>query len=101
MKKRMLKSTVSIILSVVLVLGTISAYAAESTDKNKTNPEIRTSPLSDFFDESDINSVYIEWLENGGQGFAPSMQDFSYLSESYIKYFSRQNYSALEKLPEK
>lgn len=83
MKKRMLKGAVSIILSAVLALGTISAYAAESEDKNKTNPENRTSPISDLFDESDINPEYIEWLENGSQGVAPSMQDFSYLSESY------------------
>lgn len=101
MKKRMLKGAVSIILSVVLALGTISTYAAESEDKNKTNPENRTSPISDLFDESDINPEYIEWLENGSQGVAPSMQDFSYLSESYTKYFSRQNYSALQELPEK
>lgn len=69
--------------------------------KIKTNPENRTSPISDLFDESDINPEYIEWLENGSQGVAPSMQDFSYLSESYTKYFSRQNYSALQELPEK
>ena len=97
----MLKGAVSIILSAVLALGTISAYASESEDENKTNPENRTSPISDLFDESDINPEYIEWLENGSQGVAPSMQDFSYLSESYTKYFSRQNYSALQELPEK
>lgn len=100
MKKRLLKSTISVILSAVLVFGSISAYSAESEDKNKSDSEIRTSPVAEFFDDSNINPQYKEWVENGGQGIVPSMQDFSYLSESYEKYFSRQNYSALKLLPE-
>lgn len=54
-----------------------------------------TAPLAAGFDESQLNPEYLEWLENGKEGAAPSMQDFSYLAESYARLHTARNAAVL------
>lgn len=63
------------LLAALLIASTVPVSAfANTTDE---------SPVAAYIDESAINPDYLEWLENGQQGTAPSMQDFSYLADSY------------------
>lgn len=58
------------------------------------NPN-ENQPLGAGFDESQLNPEYLEWLENGKEGAAPSMQDFSYLAESYARLHTARNAAVL------
>ena len=51
----------------------------------------KTSPLAKYFDESQLNPDYVEWVENGKQGAMPTYQDFSYLTKSYARLGAMQN----------
>lgn len=69
------KPFLSGLLATLLIASTVPAQAFAETPNE--------SPVAAYIDESAINPDYLEWLENGQQGLAPTMQDFSYLSESY------------------
>lgn len=88
MKRNRMKQLLSGFLAVLLVAACFPAgvLAAESEGESA-----RMSPLAGFFDESQLNPDYIEWIENGRQGEAPPAQDLSYLAESYARLCARQN----------
>ena len=80
MKNKWFKRVLSGTLAALLIAATIPVSAQESA--NGGAGQTGMSPLAEFFDESQLNPAYIEWLENGGEGLAPSAQNFSYLTKS-------------------
>lgn len=98
MKNNWFKRTISGLLAVLLIAVCIPVSALDmETDGGKT-AQTGMSPLAEFFDESQINPDYLEWLKNGGQGHAPSAQNFSYLAKSYARLRMMRNAATL---PEK
>ena len=93
MKNKWFKRVLSGTLAALLIAATIPVSAQESA--NGGAGQTGMSPLAEFFDESQLNPAYIEWLENGGEGLAPSAQNFSYLTKSYARLRSMQNYALL------
>ena len=94
MKYRWMKRALGGILSAVLAISALPVSAVEiGTDTAGT--QMKISPLAAGFDESQLNPEYLEWLENGKEGAAPSMQDFSYLAESYARLHTARNAAVL------
>lgn len=94
MKYRWMKRALGGILSAVLAISALPVSAVEiGTDAAGT--QMKISPLAAGFDESQLNPEYLEWLENGKEGAAPSMQDFSYLAESYARLHTARNAAVL------
>ena len=93
MKKIWLKRVLSGALAALLIAATVPVSAQQSADGGAGRSD--TSPLAEFFDKSQLNPAYTEWLETGGEDLAPSAQDFSYLTGSYARLRSMQNYALL------
>lgn len=93
MKNKWFKRILSGALAALLIAATIPVSAQETADGGAGRTGM--SPLAEFFDESQLNPTYTEWLENGGEGLAPSAQNFSYLTKSYARLRSMQNYALL------
>lgn len=90
MKSNMIKRTLCTILASIMATVCIpmGAVGAETDDAKVAQTEI--SPLAKFFDKSQINQDYIEWIKNGSKGTAPSTMDMSYLGKSYEKLLSKR-----------
>lgn len=98
MKNNRMKRTLSLLLAVLLTAVCIPVNTSGSEKDDVGNDRTCMSPLAAYFDKTNVNPDYIEWLKNGGVGMSPSAQDFSYLEESYARLRSMQNYVLL---PEK
>lgn len=98
MKNNRMKRTLSLLLAALLVAVCIPVSTSGSEKDDVGNDRTCMSPLAAYFDKTNVNPDYIEWLKNGGVGMSPSAQDFSYLEESYARLRSMQNYVLL---PEK
>ena len=81
------------ILSGVLAISLLAATPvyARGTDGTSGDGTAKTSPLAKYFDESQLNPDYVEWVENGKQSAMPTYQDFSYLTKSYARLGAMQN----------
>lgn len=88
MKSKWLNRILSYVLALTLLAAT-PVYAMETSGAGGATAQ--TSPLAKYFDASQLNPDYLEWLENGKQGLAPSAQDFSYLAGSYARLSAMQN----------
>lgn len=93
--KRMFSGFLTVLLMLTAV--PVSAWGTE-TDGSRTVQD-GTSPLAAYFDESQVNPDYIEWMKNGRKGRAPSANDLSYLGASYAKLRARKNRSLLSVTP--
>ena len=85
MKNKCFRRVLSGVLASLLIIVAVPVYAQENPTGNGQ------SPLAKFFDESQLNPDYVEWVENGKQGAMPAYQDFSYLAESYARLGAMQN----------
>lgn len=85
--KRCACGLLAVLLTAICVPITALGLDADSDSTVQTG----MSPFAEYFDESQLNPDYIEWLENGGDGTAPSAMDMSYLAGSYARMFSRRN----------
>lgn len=94
MKHRWMKRALGGILSVALAISAFPVSAAE-TGADEAVTQTKISPLAAGFDENQLNPEYLEWLKNGKKGAAPSMQDFSYLAESYVRLNTARNAALL------
>lgn len=74
MNKRM-KSIMSGLLAALLIVSPLAPLPASAAEDK--------SPLAENIDTASINPAYVEWVNDGQTGYAPSAQDFSYLAESY------------------
>lgn len=74
MNKRM-KSIMSGLLAALLIASPLAPLPASAAEDK--------SPLAENIDTASINPAYVEWVNDGQTGYAPSAQDFSYLAESY------------------
>lgn len=88
MKHQWLKRTLSGLLAALVMTAVTPAYAQGTGSGGEKTGGAGISPLAEFFDESQMNPAYLEWLDNGGQGVMPAAQDFSYLAESYARLAS-------------
>ena len=94
MKNKWLRRALSGLLVAFVMTSTVPISALRANGGDGTG-QIGTSPLAEFFDESQMSPEYIEWLENGQKGPMPFAQNFSYLAKSYARLRSMQNSSLL------
>lgn len=95
MKPNWMKRTLSGLLAALMAAAAVPVTALGAD--GKSDVQTGMSPLAAYFDESQLNPDYIEWIENGGKGTELTAINLSYLGASYARLRSMQN-SAL--LPE-
>lgn len=95
MKPNWMKRTLNGLLAALLVLAAVPVTTLGAN--GEADVQTGRSPLAAYFDASRINPDYIEWMENGGEGLAPSANNLSYLGASYARLRSMQNSALLPK----
>ena len=93
MKQFIGKRILSLLMAAAITLAAVPAVFAQGTKNgagSDSAPHGQVAPL---------NTDYLDYIENGGNGNMPSTQDFSYLAGSYQRQAMRRTREGRPRFP--